>query len=1407
MRIPPVVNYVYEIMQTIFGYLQKLKQVGLKFRIIAGFLLALVQCSFAQVQPRNLTKHWSIRDGLSQGVINSIAQDDQSLMWFATEDGLNRFNGYSFKVFRYDPDIKTSIADNFIQSVFKDSKGTLWVSSRRGLLKFDPYQETFSVYQHDFKDKKNYAFNDVSFITEGSAGNLWVAWYGSGFASFDKEKNSFIPYTPETCPGLNGAKTVAILEDSFGLLWVGTQEGGVNVFQVSKGEVVKIVNDLSRTIDLPSVNVHCFVEDRFGNIWIGTSQGLTVYRRHENKFFTFNNNKFSIPTVNVFSLFADSNDNLWIGSQGEGLYQLDLRQFNTRPLNDFIITGVKNLNDFDISKRTIQSIYEDKDKNIWIGTFGEGTYFISSVKENFIRIQKPIHKNTAVSFVPYYGMCYDHDGSLWLGTDGNGIYKSDLNGNAIRHFTIESSKGLKDNAILSALHDDKGRLWFGSYSQGLFLYNRTTDAFINYRYRDAGTRPGGHDVRVIFEDSKHNIWIGTNRGGLCLVDEKNESYFNPPDFSGALLEGDVRSITEDDKGNIWIGCYGDGIYSYSPVSGKFGRHFNDPGEEQIKSDIVFAVNSDRNGNIWIGTGGAGLYLFRPGEKKLKRYSEKDGLSNNTIYAILIDNKQSVWVSTNAGISKFDVSKNTFFNYDVFDGLQAGQFNPGSALYNEVGGYMCMGGTLGLNVFYPDQVRDNLKKPDIMLSGLSLFNKPVRINDSTESDPVLKQVISLTRSIILKHNQNVLTFEFVGLNYSYPEKNIYAYKLEGFDEEWNYVGNQRTATYRYLKPGDYTFKAKATNVENVWGDEFASVSLEIKPPFWQTPLAYTLYLLTACVITYGVFSFRKKQLSLRRRLKIEKSQRKHERQLVQQKLSFFTEISHEFKTPLTLMIGPLEEMLAKEMGVTPEGRKLRLVYRNAHKLLNLINKLLDYRKIESGNVLLKVKESNIVSFAEEVCIAFRELANHKNIKFNFHAEQPVIMLWFDKEKMEMVLNNIISNSFKYIGKGDEISIYVDKQISDKYPEGRAVIKIRDNGIGIPKKHLGNIFDWFYKGDNFGTMNSGIGLSLAKKLVHLHRGEIFVDSVEGSGSTFSIKIPQGKAHLKADEMVLETEADNLLPANGSESFSENTLLHEHEEDPSCKKGFRSILLIEDDGEIRSFLREYFEKDYRIFESSNGKEGLECALHNHPDLIISDIMMPQMDGIDFCKAIKNNIRTSHIPVILLTAKSNLTHHKEGIETGADAYITKPFSPEILKLTVSNLLKSRENLMRFYRNLFTQDSGNTTNQNLNSLDEKFLHSVYEMVKANIEKADFNINELCDVLNMSRSLVYKKIKMLTGLSPVEYIRSLRMQEAAKLLRTRQYKVYEVAYRVGFNDIKYFRQCFAKEFGYSPSDFIRQAEK
>jgi ligand-binding sensor domain-containing protein/signal transduction histidine kinase/DNA-binding response OmpR family regulator len=1354
----------------------------------------------AQFQPKNLIKHYNLKDGLSQGVVNSVVQDDESLIWFGTEDGLNRFDGYSFKVFKHDPQKKNGLPDNFIQSLFKDSDGTLWISSRKGLLKFDPNVESFTLFNH--KNPKTNASNDVSFITEGSSKNLWLAWYGNGFASFDRKSKTFTPYDSSSSFNLSSNRTMSLLEDKLGILWVGTQDGGLNVFKVSNGNIVSKIDALSNTAHLPSLNVHAIVEDNANNIWIGTSKGLVVYLRRLNKFYTFNSPAFSVAEKSIFSLSVDKNENLWIGTQGSGLYQLDLRQMITRPVEDFIFSRIASLDDFDISKKTILSFYEDRNKNIWVGTFGDGIYMISNEKEKFIKIQQALYRESTVSLVSYYGMCYDHDGNLWLGTDGNGLYKKGLFGSDIKRFTADGKRGsIGDNAVISALCDSKGRLWFGTYSQGIYCYERNSDSFVHFKFKGDPKKMGGNDVRVIFEDAKKNIWVGTNRGGLCLIDHQTQTYSNRKNFKGILSNGDIRSMIEDKEGNLWLGFYGDGLYRYNDGKNEITPFFHerDP-RGQLQNDIVFSLNTDRQGKLWIGTGGGGLYYYDVEKDSLRSFTEKNGLSNNTVYSILIDNKGNCWISTNAGVSKFDVAEEKFTRYEVLDGLQEGQFNPGSGLYNYVAGYMCFGGTQGANIFYPDQTNDQMTKPKVMISGLQIFNKPISINDSIDGEPVLRQVMNRTKKIVLSHDQSVITLEFVGLSYSYPEKNNYAYKLDGLDDDWNFVGHQRTATYRYLKPGGYTFKVKASNQENVWGDDYVSLVIVINPPLWKTPLAYTLYLVFSVVFGLLIFRFTRKQYSLRKRLKIEKAHRKSERRLAMEKLTFFTEVSHEFRTPLTLIMGPLEDMLSGEASDSPNGRKLRMVYRNANKLLTLINKLIDYRKIESGNVLLKIKEENVVSFIEEIYLTFKDLAAKKNIRFEFLPDQPVVKLWFDKEKMEMVLNNIISNAFKYIGSGNEIVITSSVQISDKYPQGRFVIKIRDNGIGIPKKHMGSIFEWFYKGNTSGLMNSGIGLSLARKIVHLHKGDIFVESIEEKGTLFSVKVPMGKDHFKPEEVIYS--AEEVTEETKAEIVE---VVDNYDEEHGTRKGFNSILIVEDEEEIRAFLKDYFGDDYKIYETADGKEGLASALTFHPDLIISDIMMPGIDGMELCRQLKNNVRTSHIPIILLTAKTSLSDHKEGIGIGADAFITKPFSPEMLSLTVSNLLQSRDNLKRFYRNLFMNESG-TEVKEADSPDEKFLHSIYELVKSNLDKQDFNINELSDILNMSRSLVYKKVKMLTGLSPIEYVRSLRMQEAAKLLRSQQYKVFEVVYMVGFSDAKYFRTCFAKEFGVSPSDFMKNAQ-
>lgn len=1379
------------------------------YRTVIPAVLALLCCgtvpTVAQFATQNIVKHYSLNDGLSQAVVNSIAEDSQSFIWVATSDGLNRFDAHSFKVFKHQKGNTSGISGNFIQAILKDKDGTLWISSREGLQKFDPNFEIFKLYTNGLSIPNGPSLNDVSCITEGSSNNLWVTWYAHGFGSFDKTTEKFTVYNWSSLPSLSSGQTLSILDDSHGLLWVGTQNGGLHVFNIKNGQVVSKAEALSDPANVPSLNIRCIVQDRNKNIWIGTSRGLVVYLRNQNKFVNFNFNAV-IKEKTILSLLPDVNENLWIGTQGNGIFRLDLRQFDTHRSENFTFTHLESLAGYDISNKTVQSFYEDDHKNIWAGTHGDGVYMISSEKEKFIKYQKLINKGSTFTATSFYGMCYDPEGNLWLGTDGNGLYKRGLSDNTDTHFFSDGRKGsITDNAIQSALCDSRGRLWFGTYAQGLFQFDRSTGTFTRYQYRDKyPKRTGPQDVRVIMEDSKHTIWVGTNRGGLCRIDPATKTYANPNTFHGILRDGDVRSMAEDTSGNLWLGFYGDGLYKFNDSTKSLTPYFHTPaGRNFIDSRIVYSVNFDDSGRLWIGSADNGLYVYDFNTDVLRNFTEEKGLANNTVYAILID-KNTGWVSTNSGVSKIETPSFTITNYDVLDGLQPGQFNAGAALFNKNSGYMCFGGTEGLNVFYPEQIKDVAQKPKAIITGLEIFNRPVSVRDTIDGKVILDQVINRTKEISLDHDQAVITFEFIGLNYSYPEKNNYAYKLEGLDNTWNFVGGQRSATYRYLKPGQYEFKVKVLNHGDAWDnedDEYASLEVIINPPFWQTPQAYMLYFIAAALLGFVGYKVGKKQLPLRKRLKIEKAQRKHERRMAMEKLTFFTEISHEFRTPLTLIIGPIEEMLSKEDSQSPTARKLIMVHRNANKLLNLINKLLDYRKVESGNVILKIRETDIIPFIEETYESFKDLAAKKNIRYNFQTEVPSVKVWFDSEKLEMILTNILSNSFKYIGTGNEIGLFVSTQLSDKYPHGRVCIRVKDNGIGIPKKHLGSIFDWFYKGDNSGLMNSGIGLSLARKLVHLHKGEIYVESTEGKGSTFSVKIPLGKDHFKPDEITIVTDE----PSENNAALMSAAI--DSDDDGPVKRAIPSLLIIEDDEEIRLFLREYFENEYKIFEAANGDDGLDMANTYHPDLIISDIMMPGKDGIEVCQILKSHMRTSHIPIILLTAKTSMVHHKQGIETGADAYITKPFSPDILALTIGNLLQSRNQLMMFYRNLFVGNGGGSaTGNDLVSPDEAFLKTVFEQLSSNLDKPDFNVAELSGMLSMSRSLVYKKIKMLTGLSPTEYIRSLRLQEAAKLLRSHKYKVFEVVYMVGFSDLKYFRQSFAKEFGVSPSEYMKNPD-
>jgi ligand-binding sensor domain-containing protein/signal transduction histidine kinase len=833
----------------------------------------------AQLELRNKVVKYTTHKGLPLKVINSITQDKQGFMWFAADDGLARFDGYTFRVFKNDPNDPHSLSHNYIFCIFSDSKGRVWTSSREGLNLFDSLTERFIHYQHDPQNTNSLVGDDVSNITESIAGALWVSSWQAGFTYFDASQNKFIQYSQRNLPGLSSQKVVCIYEDADNLLWVGSLSGGLDVFQVKNGIISKKVEHLSGK-EIPAMhNVRCIKADHAGNMWIGTNDGLVFFNKKQKTFQLLDENTSGLKGSVVRTLCEDSNHNLWIGVEDHGLFKISLSDIDKAVTPDINIEPVAGKDEYSIYRLSIHSIFEDRDKNIWLGTNGDGVQMISSIQEKFMRIEVKTSEPARV-YWRFWGMCTDEEGNLWLGSDGNGIYKYTQQGKLLRHYHTDGKKGsLTDNAILYAYRDHDNVLWFGTYSGGLFRYNKSTDTFTNYKHDPADPESLGiNDVRLIFEDSKHNLWIGTNWGGLNLLDRATGKFTRYTIKNSTISSGDIRAIIEDNNGGLWIGCSKGGVNYFDRDKKTFRQYFADAGSNNdISGNMIYALLFDKSGKLWIGTEGAGLLTYDSTQKKLEWINEKDGFNGSSVFAMQQDNDGNIWLSTNAGISKWDVHEKVFRNYDSSDGLQSGQFNSCSFLYDRKTNLMGFAGTEGVTLFYPDHIRPNLKKPDVVITGFQLFNKDVLIDSTNNEDAILRQAINHTPEITLQYNESVFTLEFAALSYTLPEKNKYAYKMEGFDNDWSYIGSGRSATYTNLDPGTYTFRVKASNSDGIWNEEGTSLVIRIIPPWWKTWWFRTVSVLALIGLAWGYSRLRIQAINEQKKL-LEFSVREKTKQL-------------------------------------------------------------------------------------------------------------------------------------------------------------------------------------------------------------------------------------------------------------------------------------------------------------------------------------------------------------------------------------------------------------------------------------------------------------------------------------------------------------------------------------------------
>jgi signal transduction histidine kinase/ligand-binding sensor domain-containing protein/DNA-binding response OmpR family regulator len=1376
---------------------------GKEFILPALFLYSIFisVLSFAQNSTsQNLKfKHLTIDDGLSQNAVFSIIQDKMGFMWFGTKDGLNRYDGYNFVVYQHNPFDSTTVADNFISTLFEDSRGYIWIGTLdAGVSIYDRISDQFMRIKLQATDTLLRNRYEIMAISEDEEGNIWVGTRGDGLHKISlvhddinnlKITNFIHRSNLEQSIGSNTINDIFI--DGH-LLWLATPEGVVE-FDTRK-EFFTFHAILSSHPDAPSGvsknGVSLIYESRDKQLWLGTLSGLVRFDRSTKNYEVFRHHyevfRFGWGSVNIMA--EDENGHFWIGTPGE------LMRFD--PVKK-VYESFRN-DPFDpqsISYNGISSIYFDKSGILWVGTTGQGINIYDPKARRFNILQKVDEQGSRISGFSIRSVTEDDSGNVWIGTDVLHFWQKDTN-KLISFEKSSDSLNAFGNTIVWAMIQSKDKYLWTATTEGLFRYDIHTGTSRHYRHDPANKQSlPQREVFALLENHKGQLLVMTENY-LCRLMDREKGIFDCIRYQPKpSYQQQVRPVIfEDFKQRIWLGTK-DGLLLLNADNETFTHYQNDPKRlTSLSNNLIKTICADPlepQRFLWIGTNG-GINRFDIETGLFEYYTEADGLPNNVVYGILPDNDNNLWLSTNKGISRFNPQNKTFRNFDVRDGLQSNEFNTG-AFFRSKKGQLYFGGIKGLNYFYPESIKDNPNEPKIVLTRIKLGDKA--IDHKNKPDVFTKSVI-YTDEIILSHNEDIITFEFAALDYSAPEKNQYAYFLENFNQDWIYSGKVQAATYTNLPPGDYIFRVKGSNNDGVWNEKGIAIKLTILPPWWATWWAYVIYSLLFVSVLMAIRHSELRRLRLKNQLEVKKVETESLKKMDHLKSDFFANISHEFRTPLTLILGQIENVMISGIEAK-EKIKLQVAKRNARRLLTLINQLLDLSKLEAGNMELEVSKHNIVSFLKSLFYSFEFLAVSKRLHLNFHSKYPNIQLNFDADKMEKIFFNLISNAIKFSDEGGKIVVDI-KLTEDRYLE----ISVTDNGQGIPHDQLPHIFDRFYQVDSSITRKhegTGIGLALTKELVELHKGQITVTSKEGEGTTFLIRLPQNDYSTETINTDKTFEKVEVLVPFFDESDINATEEVNAESSFSLNESKDIVLIVEDNTDIRNYIREQIEEDYFVMEAGDGESGLRLARERIPDLIITDLMMPKFDGFQLCKEIRIDEKTSHIPIIMLTAKASFEDKMEGLETGVDDYITKPFSAKELRLRVKNLIIQRKKLRKRFA---TSTIIKPDDVSAISIDQVFLDKVISIIENHFEDQSFSADTLAEKLNMSISQLNRKLKALIDQPAGQLMRSLRLQRAADLLKKKAGSVSEICYRLCFSDQAYFSRAFKKQFGSSPSEYM-----
>ncbi len=1349
-----------------------------------SFLLLLWCCLVCGLtaQRSNTYQQLSKKDGLSQSSVFAITQDSEGFMWFGTRDGLNKYDGYQIKVFKNHSD-KNSIVSNDIRHLYFDKyHNELWIGTNNGLSKYTSTVDSFTNYRHLPSDTTSISNDIIHQIYRDTKGRLWIATsHGINLYLDDKKEFYNILITEEHTTYDISQSVKAILEDSSGKMWIGTTDG-LYLFSYSGVDQYSFVRiDDSPTCQLSDTNIKCLLEDPEGNFWIGTVDGGINYWNKKEETVTIygneKNNPHSLSHNNIRSICLDKDDNLWVGTfDGLNFLKKNTQSFVRYSKSKFGISG--------LSDKSIRSLYIDKRGSLWAGTYYGGINLLDDNYNLFSNYKHSAFGNTLSGNV-ISSFAEEENGNLWIGTEGDGLNYYDRKQNKFSTYEYKNGENSIGSNNIKQLLIDGDKLWIGTFQGGLNVLNKRNGQFKKYTNDPLNDNSLSNNNVYGIHKEGDNLWILTYGGGLDILSIKENKFYNYnniPNDNTSLSSALTRVILKTRRGQIWIGTE-NGINKVSVDEKGMPSAF----ETFLSHEKIYCLQEDSDGNIWVGTYTNGMYSFNPETNIFQHYTTNDGLPGNTVFGIIETDNNILWMSTNDGLTKFDPKLKKFLNYNYSNGIENSEYNY-NAYYKTSNGDLLFGGVNGFTKFDPKSITRNKFIPSVAFTELRINNEIVHVGDETG---ILTKSLNYTEAITFNYNEANFSISFASLDYISPANNHYAFVLEGIDKQWKSSKGKTEATYTLQKSGDYIFKMKGGNSEGLFNPEIRQLKIRVLPPPWRTLWAYLLYLLAIVLISLAIIRY----IRLNHKLQLEQIEKQKQEELHEVKLRFFTNITHEFRTPLTLILAPLNDLINKEKHTDRVRGQLKSIERNGQRMLNLVNQILTFRKLASDHSSLKIVRGDIVSFLREIYLLFQDTADRRQIDYTFESEDKEIEAWFDQDKLEKVFYNLLSNAFKFTPETESISMVISQTKRD------IQIRIIDTGIGVEPEYRDQIFKRFYEKSNnkpSTIKGTGIGLSISKQMVELHNGDICVEEPKSTltkGTTFLVQIPKGNAHFNDTEDISNMEnIGDYHPI--SASYQDLSEPDDHHETTEAERSL--LLVVEDNAEVRSYIKKIFLPDYDVITAENGLIGLQKAKAHLPQLIISDIMMPEMDGIALCSQLKKDIEISHIPVILLTARTASLFKIEGLETGADDYITKPFVPDELRLRVRNIIKTREKVRDKFIRVLNFDPNEIS---ITSADEVFIEKALQVVEKEIDNHKFNVNQFAYDLAVSRPLLFTKLKALTGQTPNNFIKTIRLKRASQLLKTKKLNVSEVAYKVGFRDTKYFSRCFKEHFSQSPTEY------